>query len=251
MYDDEGDQDPVSNALRSRRIPHGRSGKNTRSGKASGRSSFDPLRAVGVYEVKVGSTKSKRHQDETDARPASNLTIHSLSPDETGLIASFDINGALIGMCVLAGSRRGVKKIVAELEKGESEEESEGEADDESATVADDDEDDEEVDTAEMKPRSAMEEEDDRINRRAKAFEKNSFRNPKFWMHWRAHVKGTDNTQVNESNVGYIVFSGNDCTTFDGTISSEVLGWDNMRIKAHKVKSHAGACPVEWTDFDE
>lgn len=252
------EDDALSSALSSRRMAHGRGRNNARGSKNTGRAIFDPLRAFGVYEIKCGAVKSESG--------VSHLTIHGFTPGETGLFASLQLRDALVGVAVLAGSRKGVKEIVEDLEEEDEIEEEEGEEEDggtgvkvdetENGLVDQDKEDEDEEDDAEtseseqIEPRSAMEEEDDRINRRAKAFEKNSFRNPKFWMCFNADVKvSKDIEAVHEQDMGYIVFSGNDCSAFDGTISSKELSWDNVKIKGHKVKSRVSDCSQKWTDF--
>lgn len=219
---------------------------------------FDPLRAIGVYELKCSAASS-------DSGAASQLIIHGFTDGETGLFASLQIGDALTGVAVVAGSRKGVKEIVDDLEDegGSEEEEAEEDVDGEAAEAAGNegdapdqdegdqgDEEEEEDDSGDAGPRSAMEEEDDRINRRAKAFEKNSFRNPKFWMRWTADVKvSKDAEPTHEQDMGYLVFSGNDCATFEGTISSDKLEWKNLKIKGRKIKSNAPGCNQKWGDF--
>lgn len=106
-------------------------------------------------------------------------------------------------------------------------------------------------------------------DRYQRPFEKNSFRSPKFWAEWRSSSQdepsvdgeqtttypkadegdrlkiADDNSAPIEpaesdkprilSGTGYLVFQGNDCRKFSGTISCPALGWDNLTVKGHRL----------------
>ena len=301
------DDDPITTALSSRRIPHGRYSEG-RKGKGSNKP-FDPLRALGRYDLQIGSGGSSRSGGGKRSRqkagkgssgtgngtgpgPSSDmwLEIHELTEEEDGLIGTFSFEqigcGRVSGMCVLAGSRKGLVGIIAEMERGaDGEEEVDGEVDGEGeeegrevVEAADDEEEEKSEEEDDPEPRNGSSSEDDDsdtpelppppqiLNNRLRAFEKSSFRNPKFWMRWKAHHHAhntSTNTQPEpperqptpitppavESNQAYLIFSSNDCERFEGTVSCVALGWDNAKLKGWKVRSRGSRCPVEWSDF--
>ncbi|RKL34169.1 hypothetical protein BFJ72_g9656 [Fusarium proliferatum] len=79
---------------------------------------------------------------------------------------------------------------------------------------------------------------------RSENFEKNTFRQPKFWLSWRGNVlvktqsgaASEDHSPLDaiQSGIGYIVFTGNKYQKFKGTISCDLLGWDNVAITGWK-----------------
>lgn len=138
-------------------------------------------------------------------------------------------------MFALCGSRRGLAEIVAGLEQDEDEESSTAEDEDD-----DEDEDDRGPEDAELSglETSAVELSDEKANRRARAFEKNSFRNPKFWMRWKGLVAPEDKQERHvESDMGYLVFASNACDRFEGAISCPSLGWKHLKMKSRKATS--------------
>lgn len=126
---------------------------------------------------------------------------------------------------------------------GEEEEEEEGEGSD------DDDDDDDE-----MQSISSSVDSEERQRRRTSTFEKNSFRHPKFWFRWQGQLSdeasaaadmGDGGCDVHGS--GYIVFSGNDCKRFQGTMTSEQLAWNNVKMSGWKAKPQPERdFEVEW-----
>ncbi|KAF5552934.1 catalase [Fusarium mexicanum] len=79
---------------------------------------------------------------------------------------------------------------------------------------------------------------------RSDNFEKNTFRQPKFWLSWRGKVLVKPESGVvpehhspldaMQSGIGYIVFTGNKYQKFKGTITCDILGWDNVAITGWK-----------------
>lgn len=236
------EDDPIGNALKSRRIPHGKSGKGR--GKGKGGSTFNVLKTINEYDVVLGKVT---HADGHGISNASGkFIIHGLTPNEDGLIATLDLKPSISGVAVLAGSRKALKRIVEdfEAEEEEDEEDEEDEEEDQNEDEVDnpdgDDNDttnpqtDDEGDES-LPPESAEE----RTNRLTKTFEKNSFRNPKFWMRWKGHVHTPNSETVEtqlETNMAYIVFSGNDCGSWEGTLSCKALGWKNKQLRGHRRK---------------
>ena len=179
--------------------------------------------------------------------------------NEGALMCSFDLGGMIQGVAVLAGSRRLIKKVVAELDGEED--------DDEGRAGSEDFEADSVASTTggygsedEIPVANDIELADERERKKIAAFEKNSFRVPKFWMRWRGYVSANAGTIANEDlqrsksgrivevNTGYLVFSGNNCSTFSGTFTCQALGWKNVKITGTKLVSKARECPLEWSD---
>jgi hypothetical protein len=231
--------DPIDSTFQSRRFAHGKS--KGKSGRGSGRGGggaaskpFNPLAALGRYEVSLGAGPStSQHAFE----------IHELTESETGLVGTFDF-AKLSGMFILAGSRKQLSDIVTGLEEDDDDDEDEEDDGENQGSRADDDaESDNEPSTIELQ--------DEKINRRAQAFEKNSFRNPKFWMKWKGTPIVNDDDQKNqvETDMGYLVFANNECDKFEGTITCPSLDWKQLKLKGRKVHSKGRSCPVSWNDL--
>lgn len=228
--------DPIDSAFQSRRFAHGKSkGKSGRgSGRGGGGASkpFNPLAALGRYEVSLGAGPStSQHAFE----------IHELTESETGLVGTFDFVD-LSGMFVLAGSRKQLADIITGLEEGD------GDDEDVEGTSQDSREDD---NAESVNEPSAIELQDEKINRRAQAFEKNSFRNPKFWMKWKGTLITDNKDQSNkvQTDMGYIVFANNECDKFEGTITCPSLDWKQLKLKGRKIHSKGRSCPESWNDL--
>lgn len=226
--------DPIDSVFRSRRFAHGKSkDKSGRGGGGGGSAAkpFNPLAALGRYEVSLGVGNSKYQHV---------LEIHELTESETGLVGSFDF-ASLSGMFVLAGSRKQLAEILADFDEGDDN----AEIEDAGSDVSREDD----AEDLDHEP-SAIELQDEKVNRRARAFEKNSFRNPKFWMKWKGKPIAVDDggSESVESDMGYVVFSNNACDKFDGTITCPALAWKQLKLKGQKIHSKATPCPVEWND---
>lgn len=230
--------DPIDSAFQSRRFAHGKS--KGKSGRGSGRGGggpskpFNPLAALGRYEVSLGAGPStSQHVFE----------VHELTESETGLVGTFDF-AKLSGMFILAGSRKQLGDIITGLEEGEEDDEN----DDDGESEEPQDDDDAE---SENEP-SAIELQDEKVNRRARAFEKNSFRNPKFWMRWKGKPANDNGDKFDpvETDMGYLVFANNECDKFEGTITCPSLDWKQLKLKGRKVHSKGRSCPVSWADLD-
>lgn len=236
--------DPIDSAFYSRRFAHGKS--KSKSGRSGGVTKpFNPLATLGRYEVTLGAGSSASQHA---------LEIHELTEGETGLVGTFDF-AKLTGMFALAGSRKGLAEIVAGLEEEGSEHDDDGTEDGggEEGHESDSDAKDGEYE------RSALELQDEALNRRARAFEKNSFRNPKFWMRWKgtklaAHVADGADQDIErkglkqvDSDMGYLVFANNACDRFEGTITCPSLDWKQLKMKGRKIHSNARSCPMSWS----
>lgn len=183
--------------------------------------------------------------------------------NEGGLMCTFDLGGMIHGIAVLAGSRRLLGRIVRELDGEEEDITEDLEAESVASTIYD-------SETDEQHQENGIEEADERERKRIAAFEKNSFRVPKFWMRWKGFISAdaspstgatttsgensdhqlrrTKSGRMVEVNTAYIVFSGNDCARFNGTFSCQALGWKNVKISGLKVVNKTRDCPMEWSE---
>ncbi|KAG9254466.1 uncharacterized protein F5Z01DRAFT_655367 [Emericellopsis atlantica] len=232
------DADWQAEHFSARRIGHGKKAKGTANTRA-----FDPRRSFGVYQLQCPALAKVAQGSTADvSRARDTLEIHGLVDGrDDALMCTLSVAGLVQGVAVLAGSRKVLGYVVRELEEEEQEDEAE------SSAGEDVDED-----------MSSIERADERERRRYQAFEKNSFRSPKFWMRWRAVIhtvasdKGTSEAggerQTVEVDGGYVVFSGSDCSGFQGTISCACLGLENVKITGAKVVSKATECRLGWMD---
>lgn len=199
------------------------------------------------------------------------MEIYRLSEARNAVVGEVKLEGVLAARVVLTGSRKVMKGVVegmrrqrrrqrerhVEMEKkakteaeaggvmgvaGKQDEAGEGHNENEDN---DDDNDEDE--------QSEESEEDDEAAEKSRfdTFEKNSFRAPKFWLWWqgeqpedRQRSDNIDNDNSRSSSVtmkgtGYIVFTGNECKAFTGTISCDEYGWDNVKFSGRKVRARA------------
>ncbi|KAI0475249.1 hypothetical protein GGR56DRAFT_694834 [Xylariaceae sp. FL0804] len=216
----------------------------------------------------AAAATSKQQQQQQKAATASAasglLEIYRFSDGGDGLVGEIQLAGALRAAVVLAGSRAALRGIIdgmqsallledeAAPEEGEEEEVEEDEEvvvekEEEEVVVEKKEEEEEgkgaasdEYDgiAASDASRSTEDEVDAEASqrRRYRAFEKNSFRAPKFWFEWRGQVLNAD---TQSSGLGYLVFSGNDCRKFQGTIFCVELGWENVGVTGRKEMSRA------------
>lgn len=226
-------------AFNHRRLPHGRSKKG---GKASGRKgagTFDPRQALGVYELSSNAVDRLLATANDDK---GFLEVHELTDTPGGLVGTIVIGDKMKAVVLLAGSRKVLSAVVEEAEAAGAEHAS-GEDDDEDSQTEPDNEDD--GDDA----GTALEEQDRKHNERIQAFEKNSFRSPKFWLQWQGDATSEDGSAVRERNQGYLVFSGNDCRDFQGTLSCRSFRWKDVSMHGRKTTSKARSAPYEWSQF--
>ncbi|PPJ52021.1 hypothetical protein CBER1_10389 [Cercospora berteroae] len=264
------DDDWQDAALTNRHL-HNRVGKQGRGKGGKSNGAFDVHKSFGTYEVKcpaagkIGSVKGGQGSG------VERLEIYNLNELGNALVGELVLPGVLRGTVILAGSRKGMKVAVRGFEEDEEEEGEMGEQDKEGNG---DEGDRNDLDDADEQPS----EEDDREQERQRRFEKNSFRSPKFWLKWQGEILsevssgGTDqdlpkkDEDQNEdgpdqipvpvaaetrgalvTDSGYLVFSGNNCDKFQGTLSCECLGWNNVKLSGWKLKSQpARDFDVQW-----
>merc|ERR1712070_408615 len=212
-------------ALNSKHIPHGRGKKSSRGKrKSKGGDVFNPNTALGSYELS-GSALERLGGKLI-------LEIHELTDTPGGIFGSMVLPDRFKAAVLLAGSRKQLSNVMGDVEAAGEEPEDTG------------DEDDEDADSG-----LELEKQDRLHNERVEAFQKNSFRNPKFFLAWQGEVTLAPGQIKVEKNRGYVVFSGNDCRSFEGTLSCSSIGWKDVAIKGRKTTSKARTPPFSWLDF--
>lgn len=201
------------------------------------------------------------------------LDIYRLTDDKDGLLGALRCPGVFEATVVFAGSRKGLWQITHGLGRDDlasstallatngsrrgSKAGDDGDQEDTSEDDGDDDDDDD--DEEEEKEADGPSSREARQRRRVANFEKNSFRQPKFWFRWQGHVVDQDDlppalaglgvaggSKVHGS--GYVVFSGNDCKRFQGTLTSEQLAWNNAKMTGFKTKPQPERdFEIQWT----
>jgi hypothetical protein len=207
---------------------------NNRGGKSE-RSKFDVRKTFGSYELKCPAFL--KLEDVSPEQNAS-LELYRLTENDEGVVGEVAMPGALNAAVILAASRESLRRTIEDMEEDENDDEEEEEEEDEN-------------DSAPTSPAQS----------RFETFEKNSFRSPKFWFKWsgapisrtlttpsspKASRKAKENADV-QTGLGYIVFSGNDCRKFKGTINCEAFGWKDVAITGHKIAGRSESdIPVAW-----
>ncbi|KAJ5011802.1 hypothetical protein K4K57_005140 [Colletotrichum sp. SAR 10_99] len=171
------------------------------------------------------------------------MEILRLSDDGRGLLGRLCLPGVLDASLVMTGSRKTLEGLVSSLEAGEyitSESEVENEPEDRVEKEVESGASDEEQDV-ESNDDAIVSETEAKEKRRFESFEKNSFRSPKFWFQWKGQVKSKPESSMAKSNPegsetgrGYVVFSGNNCRSFKGTITVDALQWKDVSLSGWK-----------------
>ncbi|KAF9739808.1 hypothetical protein PMIN06_004912 [Paraphaeosphaeria minitans] len=194
---------------------------------------FDVHKTFGSYACKCAAWKSRdtNRDDEKNIQ----LELYRLSPNGEGVVGEIHFPRALDAAVLLSGSRASLSRTVqgievdfdeAEEEDKQSQEQDENGCDESDAEDPTDD--------------REFEEEPARFRK----FEKNSFREPKFWIRWNGVTEGAE---VVTSDLGYLVFSGNECRNFKGTITCEALGWKDAAINGRKISGRGPSdVPINW-----
>ncbi|TQN64440.1 hypothetical protein CSHISOI_10980 [Colletotrichum shisoi] len=243
---------------------------NRASKSKAGGGAFEVRRTLGRYDVKCpsasrassspesGGKKGKRTAAAAAAAARPTLDIFRLSDDGRGLLGELVLPGALEASVILTGSRKTLEDLMAQFEEGEEEEE---EGEDELGNSREDDGvhdeghgkpvpigkcDFEDEDGGDTSGHQESDDDDpDKERSRFQAFEKNSFWSPKFWFQWKGRTtapsppppppddRGLAAGRA-ETGRGYVVFSGNDCRSFKGTITCDALGWKDASMSGWK-----------------
>jgi hypothetical protein len=216
--------DDWQDAAFSTRHMHNRTG---RSGKSKHTSAFDVRKTFGSYAVKCPAwQKTLSAADDAQPKQEPSLDLYRLTGNGEGVVGELFLPGILQASVILAGSRGSLGRTVVELEVDEVDAEKEHVEDEQEGT-----------------------DEEEQERNRFETFEKNSFRSPKFWFQWSGVPSSSESQRANdtESDLGYVVFSGNDCRKFKGTINSSALEWKNVAITGHKTVSRSESdTKVTW-----
>ncbi|KAF2825116.1 hypothetical protein CC86DRAFT_39183 [Ophiobolus disseminans] len=214
--------DDWQDAAFSSRHMHNRNQRGSKSKR------FDVHKTFGSYEIRCPAWQKL---DNVSPDASASLEVYRLTENDEGVVCELALPGALRAAVVMAGSRESLRRTVEGFE---------GEGDGE-------DEEDDEDEKSEDLPESPQQ-------TRFDMFEKNSFRSPKFWFRWNGAPEAQDESKVAKSGeanpdtgLGYIVFSGNDCRKFKGTINCSAFGWKDVAITGHKATGRSDSdIPVVW-----
>lgn len=214
--------DSWQDAAFSSRHMHNRTGRGSKSKR------FDVRKTFGSYSIKCAAWQKI---DDVSADASASLELYRLTENGEGVVGEIALPGALRAAVVLAGSRESLRRTVEEMEGDDGEEE----------------DDEEEEESEEDLPESPMQ-------TRFDTFEKNSFRSPKFWLRWSGTPTTQDDSKATKSSeddvdtgLGYVVFSGNDCQKFKGTLNCSALSWKDVALTGHKISGRSESdVPVAW-----
>lgn len=196
---------------------------------------FDVHKTFGNYECKCAAWKS-RH-DNHDGEKDITLELYRLSPNEEGVLGKIHFPHALDAAVILSGSRASLSRTVQDMEVELDEDE-----DDTEEREGNDEDGSDEGPTSDAK--GLMDDRNFREEPRFRKFEKNSFREPKFWIRWNGVTAGSE---VVTSDLGYVIFSGTDCRKFKGAITCGPLGWKDVAISGRRISGRGSSdVPIIW-----
>ncbi|KAK2046173.1 catalase [Colletotrichum somersetense] len=252
---------------------HNRSSKSKAGGGRGRRGgAFEVKKTFGNYEIKCPNATKMSSESGKNKRKAASpaLDVFRLSEDGEGLLGYLSLPGTLEASVILAGSRKVLQHVVSQFENEQEPEihlknkeenkDSYDKKQDVSATFVHDSacqaEDHLRSDDEGDADESEDQHEEDKERGRFQQFEKNSFRSPKFWFQWKGQVATssaapdchTPETQKSHTGRGYIVFSGNDCRSFKGTITCDALNWKDVSLSGWKqVSMSERDVPFAWS----
>lgn len=252
-------------ALNSRHIHN----RNDRGGRGNTREPFQIRNTLGTHLVKcpalerlhvsqpgasivTAADKGKKKASRSNSGSGEVvLDIYRLTDGEDGIVGSLNFPAVFGATVVFAGSRKSLTNITRHLGQDLTAEETyTGKArgnSDQPPVKSVDPQDGSSMDEGEeeaSEDEQGLSSQDTRQRRRVATFEKNSFRQPKFWFRWQGDV--SDDALANLHDLepqggkvhgsGYLVFSGNDCRRFQGTMTCDKLGWNNVKMTGFKAK---------------
>lgn len=252
--------DDWQDATLTNRHLHNRVGKGGRGKGGRSNGAFDVQKIFGTYEIKCPVASKMVKKGDGVGR----LEVYNLNELGNAIYGELLLPPIVRGNVILAGSRKTMKIAVRALEaEDDKSETSKSEIEDEAAQRSASNDDNEEE--------SEVSEEDDLKQRRHKEFEKNSFRSPKFWLNWQSEVLLEEKDEARPAkpdseatsqevrstppekaeratDTGYLIFSGNNCDKFQGTLSCRQLGWDNVKVSGWKLKSQSARdVQIQWS----
>ncbi|KAI5200106.1 hypothetical protein E4T39_05855 [Aureobasidium subglaciale] len=222
----------------STRHMHNRQNRNNPS-KSSGKSkrnTFDVRKTFGSYSCKCPSWFKVYNESRTEGQKEEDavLELYRLTKDGRGVVGEISLPGVMRAAVVLVASRKVLKEFLECVEVAE--EDRDGTKEENANGEEEDDEEEEEEEESGEEPG----------NDRFETFEKNSFREPKFWLRWSG-VISSEETEKAESGLGYIIFPSNDCRKFKGTLNCASLEWKDVALSGHKIAPRSESdIPVAW-----
>lgn len=173
------------------------------------------------------------------------MEIYRLTDDMDGLLGELIFPGVLDVGIILAATEKGLDELASQhhhVQDGQTNESPYTNAEPSVAQLVhgDDELQSDSGDSDECSASNTSTPSENKERHRFENFEKNSFRQPKFWLWWKGNIHAASETseqaeQECQSGMGYVVFSGNTCKRFDGTLSCELLGWNNVAISGRKI----------------
>lgn len=230
--------DDWQDAAFSSRHMHNRVNRNGgRGGGKSKRNTFDVRKTFGSYECKCPAWHRINSESGSSGQHAV-LELYRLTENGQGVVGELSLPGVLQAAVILAASRKSLQGILSELEPVKPTEE------DEKATESTNNTD--EIAGSEQDEDS--DEEEEPVPDRFETFEKNSFREPKFWLQWNGMLSPTSTeSEKAESGLGYIIFPSNDCKKFKGTLNCASLEWKDVALSGYKIAPRSESdIPVAW-----
>jgi hypothetical protein len=224
---------------------HNRQSRNNATKPSSGKSkrtTFDVRKTFGSYTIKCPSWFKLYNEMDTSSNQDAVLELYRLTECGNGVVGEMSLPGVIRAAVLLAASRKSLQGILETLEPVKETEEEKGKEEKKKGEQNDDedsdDEDEDEEESEESEP------EPDRFD----TFEKNSFREPKFWLRWNGVIESPAvGEEKAESGLGYIIFPSNDCRKFKGTLNCASLEWKDVAISGHKIAPRSESdIPVAW-----
>lgn len=245
---------------------------------------FRPSNMLGCYQVRSASFTRLMSSDGLEGRQDMWFEIHQLVAADTAYLASFDF-GIVSGIMLIAGSRKSLRGAVIEVDQQESAQDAEDEEEQEPDTV--------EIVLGEDREALSVESEAAFISASdlhtpEHAFEKNTFRTPKWFAQWRGLVSQSHNGQqqkassdreqqstkgpnehvsANETDEAaefessghvhaddgthnaHLEFSTAACDDFQGTFTCLQLGLKDAAWRGWKTNNRASPASSKWFDF--
>ncbi|KAF5667049.1 catalase [Fusarium heterosporum] len=254
-----------SEFLSSRHVHNRQSRKSTN--RNAGRSNV--LHAFGSYEIRCPKAEDLTHSAKIEKSSKSGpkapkkrnqrtsgprLDIHQFTDDEDGLLGSLCLPRVLDATVILAGSRKTLQTLIVSQETSAEDSveslKSPGaiseNSEDESSLLSSEDDSAKSSNSSDHLANElpVLDKKEAKERRRFDNFEKNTFRQPKFWFSWTGVILCSPDTSADadsrsakedlQSGMGYLVFSGSKYAKFQGTISCDVLGWKDVTIEGRK-----------------
>lgn len=216
----------------------GKSSGGSGGGKSK-RNTFDVRKTFGSYTVKCPVWhKLQTSEEGVSSGQDAVLELYRLTECGTGVVGEMSLPGVLRAAVLLAASRKSLQVILDRLESAELKDEDEGKENDKNEEQESDEESGEEEEGSEDEPSPD----------RFETFEKNSFREPKFWLRWNGVLESMAvGDEQAESGLGYIIFPSNDCRKFKGTLNCATLEWKDVAFSGHKIAPRSESdIPVAW-----